>query len=197
MIAPLLLSAALASPPPQPPPVELTLIETRLLRRGSTVYRHIREEGRERGASFTLVDATPAEIWPHVLDVDAYVSFLPYVTASRDVSQHQEGAQVVSDSTLEFTTRGITTHYDLQHRWLPGVDTVAFTMSPVGRSPMRGSTGWWQAEPWAEDPTKTLLSYHVDVELAWWIPRKYRRTSAIYGLSVITDLVGRQAEPSP
>ncbi len=188
------LALDLESPPAA---VELSPAETAALIRGETVYRYAREDGVERGLSVTLVQASPGDIWPHVLDYDAYVRFLPYVTASTTEGVREVDGGEVHECTLELTTKGITTRYLVHNHWLQASDRVGFTMASRSGAPVKGGVGWWSTGPWPGDPSRTLLTYQVALDLSWYVPAGFKRRAAPTGLPRLAALIARRAEASP
>ena len=180
----LVLNTPLASPEP-------SAQELRALEAGRVVVRSDTGRGGSSGLSMRLVEATAERIWQVVLDFDAYVDFLPYVTASWTEGTPQSLGSGRYRWGMELTTRGVTTRYRVDcHREDKGM--LDWAMTPVGVSPMRGSTGSWQVLPW--DQQRVLLVYVATVDTAWWVPPSVHRQAADRGLSGIVELVAQQAE---
>ncbi|MBN1337580.1 MAG: SRPBCC family protein [Deltaproteobacteria bacterium] len=173
----------------------LARVDLEALKAGRAIHRHEREDGgRVSGLSAVVARAAPEEVWRHVLDFDAYASFLPYVTSSRTVDRSEEadGPKIVA--ALELTTLRIVTRYRMEHR--PHVEEgwCSWTLVPERGNPLRGATGSWQISPFDGDPGRTLLVYRADVTMGWWIPDFLQVRAAERGLPVLVDLVRRRAE---
>lgn len=179
----LVLSTPLASPEPN-------AAELRALEAGRVVVRSDTGRGGSMGLSMRLVQASAERIWEVVLDFDGYVDFLPYVTASWTEGTPTQLGEGRYRWGMELTTRGVTTRYSVDCRRAEG--ELDWTMSPVGASPMRSSTGSWRVVPW--DAQRVLLVYVATVDTAWWVPPSVHRQAADRGLSGIVDLVAQQAE---
>ncbi len=195
----LLLPARATEPGPvavEPPlPPLFAPAERAGLRAGQAIHRHGREDGgRVAGCSAVVARATPEAVWRHILDFDAYVTFLPYVTASRTIERTDAptGSRIVVG--LELTTLGIVTHYRMEHQPHPEAGWCAWTLVPERGNPFRGATGSWQVLPFEEDPERTLLVYQAEVTMGWWIPDFLQIRAADRGLPVLVDLVRRRAE---
>ena len=62
---------------------------------------------------------------------------------------------------------------------------------------VRKAIGSWRVEPWGPDPARTLITYRVQLDTAWWIPWFTKRFAARQGLPTVTRLIGRRAEANP
>ena len=179
----LVLNTPLASPEP-------SVAELEQLEAGRVVVRSDTARGGSTGLSMRLVAAAPERIWAVVLDFDGYADFLPYVTASWTEARPEQLGPGRYRWGMELTTRGVTTRYSVDCRQAEG--ELDWTMSPVGVSPMRGSSGSWRVLPW--DAQRVLLVYLASVDTAWWVPPSVHRQAADRGLSGIVELVAQQAE---
>lgn len=169
--------------------------EMEALRAGQAIHRYSREDqGRVAGFSAVLSRASPEALWRHILDFEAYASFLPYVTSSRVVERTDDpdGPRIVVG--LELATLGILTHYRMEHRPRPEAGWCTWTLVPVRGNPLRGAAGSWLVSPSAEDSDRTLVVYRAEVTMGWWIPDFLQVRAADRGLPVIVDLIRRRAE---
>lgn len=197
----LLLSHAAASAEPEwdperaPPTLEFSPEELDRLAAGGTIYRHEAYEDRVVGVAAVATRAAPEAIWRHITDYDAYVRFLPYVTASRTVGT--DGRRTTC--ALELTTLGVVTRYEMENWAWPERGYLNWALSPAAGNPLQGATGSWQVSPFTgtlppDSPPLTLLSYRTEVTMSWWIPDFLQARAADRGLPTLVRLIRRQAE---
>jgi hypothetical protein len=182
--------------PERPPSAEkFTADEIARLRAGEVVFRY--EESavdRMSGFSATVARASREEVWKHILDVDAYVKFLPYVTASRvALREKPQGSERIL-CELELTTLGVVTHFDMDNYWFPAGSFMSWALFPRGMAPGLGAMGTWRVEDFEGQPGHTLIVYHTDVNMAWWVPGFLRQRAATRGLPTIVALIRKRAE---
>ena len=161
-----------------------TSVERALLDGGEVVVRQDAARGGSSGLAMILVDAPAEDVWQVVLDYDAYVEFLPYVTASRLDTVEDD----VTTYTIELTVKGLSTRYAGTAKRLG--DELAWELMPVGMSPMRTSRGSWRVQ---ELEGKTLIVYRAEAETAWWLPTSVHRKAADAGLPTMVRLVAERA----
>ena len=166
-----------------PQAVEPTPTEARSLLAGETVVRQQTGKGASRGVAMAWVEAPPSAVWAVILDVERYVEFLPYVTASKLVDGGAE---------LELTTKGYVTRYKQTTIDHSADGYVTFEMKPLGWSPMRSTAGWWRVSAWKGG---TLVVYSVDVATAWYLPKSTHDRAAAIGLPRMVELVAERARP--
>jgi ribosome-associated toxin RatA of RatAB toxin-antitoxin module len=185
----LLLAIGFAAGAPAPPGFDDD--EVARLATGETVYRYEVVDGRDGGIAARLVQASADDLWHEILDYDAYVEYLPYVTASSTEAAYPEEAGHVVESSIQLTTRGRVTTYRVRNAWHPDQGYLDFVMT--GRGPVKGGTGWWRVDPWPTDG-RMLLVYRVELVTAWWVPWFTKRMAARRGLPTVVQLVGERAE---
>ena len=169
--------------------------EMEALRAGQAIHRHSREEGgRVVGFSAVVAQASPDALWRHILDFEAYASFLPYVTSSRVVERTDDPDDPRIVVGLELATLGVLTRYRMEHRPHPEAGWCTWTLEPVRGNPLRGATGSWRVTTFEEGLERTLVVYRAEVTMGWWIPDFLQVRAADRGLPVLVDLVRRRAE---
>lgn len=173
---------------------EWTAAELAALGRGEAVARHWSEtRGRSRGLAATLVSAPSANVWRQIVSFDAYVEFMPYVTASWVSSWTEEAEYTHILAGYHLTTMGITTRYRLDNRWYADRGVMLFDVAPDGSGPIVSGDGWWRVSPWRRAAGKVLLEYTVDMGMQWWVPGSLERKAADR-LPVVVRLIKRRAE---
>lgn len=170
----------------EPPVITPTTEEAAQLKAGATVVRQDTARGASSGVAMAWVEAPPEKVWAVILDFDAYVEFLPYVTSSKSTMTRsgQRGAE------LELTTKGYVTRYHqviADHR---SQGYLTFQMRPLGWSPLRTSSGWWRVTPWEGG---SLVVYSVDVATAFYLPKSTHDKAAAVGLPRMVELVADRA----
>jgi ribosome-associated toxin RatA of RatAB toxin-antitoxin module len=175
-----------------PHPVDLSEPERSALESGQVVYRKELGQDGSSGLSMVLVDAPPQQVWGVILDFDAYVEFLPYVTSSWTEPRRPEDSPDLHHWGMELTTRGVVTRYAATTVMAPSGCDATWEMVPTGYSPMSKARGWWRTQPWGDG--RTLLIYSADVETSWWLPSVVHQKAADRGLPAMVVLVGRRAE---
>ncbi|MCP4809255.1 MAG: hypothetical protein GY913_12375 [Proteobacteria bacterium] len=163
-----------------PTPAERARLEA-----GQVVVRVDTARGGSNGLSMMVVEAAADEVWQVIIGFDAYVEFLPYVTASTLRSDSGDGRYGYD---IELTTRGIVTRY--AGTAVHDGDTLSWELQPVGVSPMRKSSGSWRVQ---DLDGRTLLIYRAEAETAWWLPSSVHRKAADAGLPTMVRLVGERA----
>ncbi|TNE91220.1 MAG: hypothetical protein EP330_06135 [Deltaproteobacteria bacterium] len=148
----------------------------------------------EAGLSMTVIDGTPDEIWPHIEDCDAYVTYLPYVTGSTRSEHETTDAGATWTCAMELTTKGFVTRYAVSTEYERDAGLARFEMVEGSGNVLRSARGFWQTVAWPDNPDQTLLVYVFESRAAWWVPGFAKRMAAERGLSDITRLVGRQVE---
>jgi ribosome-associated toxin RatA of RatAB toxin-antitoxin module len=163
--------------------------ELAVLEDGRSVYRHWRDvQGGQHGVGAIVVGAPEQAVWGHILDLDSYVEYLPYVTASELLSEDGERY----DGRIAVTTLGLTTTYELDHARHPGDSYATFVMTPVGSSPVEAATGWWKVSEWVGG--RVLVEYAIDVDLDWYVPSFFQRKAARRGLPVLLTWIKLRSE---
>ena len=171
---------------------ELSSSERAALERGEIVLRQETARGGSEGSSSVLVEATAQEVWSVIEDFDAYVEFLPYVTASSLLEGPEELGEGRFRWQMELTAKGLVTRYVTDaHR---DGEVMTWEMRPDGSSPMKRSTGSWRVSEW--DDRRVLLTYTAQADTAWWIPVFVHRKAADAGLPVMVRLVAERAVQS-
>lgn len=161
-----------------------TASERAALDAGEVVVRADTRRGGSSGLSMMLLDVPPETVWDVILGFDAYVEFLPYITASSLESSSEDRYAY----TIELTVKGLTTRYaGTAER---SGDELAWALEPIGASPMRRSSGTWRVQ---ELEGRSLLVYSAEAETAWWLPTSMHRKAADAGLPTMVRLVGRRA----
>ena len=170
----------------EPPAITPTTEEAARLKAGETVVRQDTARGASSGVAMAWVEVPPEKVWAVILDFDAYVEFLPYVTSSRSTVSRsgQRGAE------LELTTKGYVTRYHQSIADHRDRGYVTFKMQPLGWSPMRTSSGWWRVTPWEGG---SLIVYSVDVATAFYVPKSTHDKAAAVGLPRMVELVAARA----
>lgn len=182
---------ALAIEAGPPPELAFDEAERAALAAGQTVYRYEHADGLDHGMAARLVDATPEAVWRHVLDYDAYVTYLPYVTASS--TDRVEAGRTFC--TMELTTKGIVTRYEVENRLRLDEGYVGLEMVATEGPIVKAASGWWQVTPWEDG--RVLLAYRIAFDTAWWVPWFTKRYAARQGLPRVAHLVGERAEADP
>lgn len=174
------------------PVTQWTPEERAVLVRGEPSSRHWRDvRGRARGLSAILVSAPAPAVWKQIVDIDAYVDFMPYVTASY-VSTWEEAPEYTHIvAGYQLTTMGVNTRYKLDNRWYADKGVLVFDIVPDGTGPISAGDGWWRVSPW--DSTHVLLEYSVDMTMQWWVPSALERKAADR-LPLVVRLLKRRAE---
>lgn len=205
---PLLLVAALAHEPAQDSTADRgweasmdprsetswTAAEVAALERGEAISRHWRDaDGRARGLGAVLVRAPANAVWKVVVDIDAYVEFMPYVTASYVTRWDEAPDHTRILAGYHLTTLGVTTRYRLDHRWYADQGYILFDVLPEGSSPISGGDGWWRVRPWKGGSDRVILEYSVDMAMHWWVPSVLERKAA-GRLPTVVRLIKRRAE---
>lgn len=147
---------------------------------------------REAGVSMQVIEGTPDEIWPHVVDCDRYVSFLPYVTGSTRSNFEETEDGATWTCAMELTTKGFVTRYAVDTTWIREEGRATFGMTEGSGNVLKAADGFWQTLPWDDD--HTLLVYVFESRAAWWVPGFAKRLAAERGLSDVTRLIGRQVQ---
>lgn len=174
-------------------PTVWTAEERRALLAGEPVARSWRDEdGRSRGLTAALVKAPEAVIWKQIVDIDAYVEFMPYVTASYLTRWEEAADHTHIVAGYHLTTLGVTTRYNLDERWYADRGLMLFRVTPVGAGPVNGGDGWWRVSPFAADG-RMLLEYSVDLSTQWWVPSALERRAASR-LPTLIRLMRKRAE---
>ena len=175
-------------------PKDWTPEERTALRCGQTVYRHSTGRRSDDGMAAVVVKTTAETLAEHILDVDAYVEFLPYVTGSRVLRTEEFSDHRRVDAELELTTKGIVTRYEIETRWYPEASWLPFQMVAHTGGALRGGSGSWHLYRWDEDWSRTLLVYDIRLESARWVPGFARRLAANRGLPAAAELIAKRAE---
>ncbi len=179
------------------PNTTLSAEERAALERGEAISRHWRDaQGRARGLSAVLVNAPATSVWKAIVDVDAYVEFLPYVTASYVLSWEEETDYTRILAGYSLTTMGVTTKYRLDHRWYADKGVIVFDVIPEGSSPIAAGDGFWRVSPYRGARGQVLLEYSVDMAMQWWVPSVLERKAASR-LPTVVRLIKRRAEQPP
>ncbi|MCB9762294.1 MAG: SRPBCC family protein [Alphaproteobacteria bacterium] len=177
-----------------PPTFTFTAEERDSLAQGGVVHRAEQGEAGSAGISVCLADAPPQRVWATITDFDAYVDFLPYVTASwLETAGAPVDGVAVWRWGMELTTKGVVTRYAVESRLRQAEGYMTWEMVPRGTSPMARATGFWQTRPWADAPQRTLVLYGASVETAWWLPSPIHRKAADRGLPTMVTLIAARA----
>ncbi len=164
------------------------------LERGEAISRHWRDaEGRARGLSAVLVNAPASTVWKAIVDIDAYVEFMPYVTASYVSSWEEARDHTRILAGYQLTTLGVTTKYRLDNRWYADKGVLVFDVLPEGTGPIAAGDGFWRVSPWKSARGQVLLEYSVDMAMQWWVPSALERKAASR-LPTVVRLIKRRAE---
>ena len=166
-----------------------TVEERAQLEAGAAVYRSSLERGLSTGLAFAVADASIEQVWSHVLDFDAYVQFMPYVTSSETTSVQGDW----HTWQMELTTMGVVTRYTVENHRYPDPEVLTWTMKPRGGTPLLGASGWWWLEPLDGDPERTLIVYATSVEVSWWVPM-YIHDKAARRLPTMVELIRDRSE---
>ena len=176
------------------PSITWTAEERATLSGGQPVSRHWRDtDGRARGLSAAVVSAPAPSVWAQVVDLDAYVKFLPYVTASHTDRVEPRGDHTLIIGGYQLTTMGVTTRYRLDNRWYVDRDVLVFDIASEGAGPIDTGDGWWRVTPWEGPGGQVLLEYSVDLAMRWWVPSFLERRAADR-LPVLVRLMKQRAE---
>lgn len=173
--------------------------ERAALERGEAISRHWRDaEGRARGLSAVLVNASTVNVWKVIVDIDAYVEFMPYVTASYVTRWTEAEIYTQIEAGYHLTTLGVTTRYRLDHRWYADKGVIVFDVLPEGSSPIAAGDGFWRVSAWNGSPgpggrPRVILEYSVDMAMQWWVPSVLERKAASR-LPTVVRLIKRRAE---
>jgi ribosome-associated toxin RatA of RatAB toxin-antitoxin module len=158
------------------------------------VSRRERWNGLDGGLAAIVVDAPVDVVWKHIVDYDAYVVFLPYVTASSLDATWPLGDHTVYDCSMQLTTKGIVTRYKVRNWRYDSEGYMTFRMLPMAGNPLDQATGYWRVEPWSEDARRTLMAYRIDVDTSWYIPAFIRNKAAARALPTVVQLIADRAE---
>ncbi len=135
--------------------------------------QHPGAEVREVKA-FSLVDATPHEIWGVIRDYDNYAKTMPYTVEAKVLSKNQGGKLIYLYSRLEMplvNSRDYIIEIADESAWKDGAGFLKISWTAANGMdalmPLQGSTvrvrineGYWLLEP-REDGRKTLATYYV------------------------------------
>ena len=186
-----------ADPMEQPSSIAVTswnASERAVLSRGEPVARHWRDSsGRARGLSAVVVSAPAEVVWKQIVDIDAWVEFLPYVTQSYTSLWEEEAEYTHILAGYQLTTMGVNTRYKVDNRWYADQGVMVFQVTPEGSGPISGGDGWWRVSPWPGARGQVLLEYSVDMSMQWWVPSMIERKAADR-LPTVVRLIGRRAE---
>ena len=175
------------------PATRWTAEEAAALNRGEAVARHWKDaSGRYQGLSAVPISAPSSVIWHQIVDFDAYVEFMPYVTASWVSSWTEEADCTRIVAGYHLTTKGYVTRYRLDNRWYPDKSVLVFNVSPESTGPLTSGDGWWRVSPW-NGGGKLLLEYSVDMGMQWWVPGALERKAADR-LPLVVRLMKRRSE---
>jgi len=173
-----------------------TSVEQATLDRGEAVSRYWKDgDGRSRGLSAVVVNAPAPAVWHAIVDFDAYVQFMPYVTASYVTSWEEATDYTRILAGYQLTTLGVNTRYKLDNRWYPDQGLMIFDVRPEGSGPISAGDGFWRVSPW-KTAGAVLLEYSVDMSMQWWVPSVLERKAASR-LPTVVRLMKRQAERDP
>ena len=178
-----------------PPTVEFTALEQEALAAGEVVYKvQDVDPNHLVGVSATVTSAPASVIWKHILDFDAYVTFLPYVTGSQTQSRDPvDGGEAIT-ARLELTTLGMVTRYTMENHWYPERGFLNWVLVPRAANPLNRVRGSWQVEPLEGTPNRCLLIYRADADLRWWVPDFLQARATDRGLAVFVKLIRKRAE---
>jgi ribosome-associated toxin RatA of RatAB toxin-antitoxin module len=204
VIAALLVSAALAGARDAdldadpitvvPPSFAFDDAERSALQAGEVVYRYERWGVLDGGVAAIVVDAPADIVWKHIVDYDDYVRFLPYVTASSTDNVVRGLDTVIYDCSMELTTKGIVTRYQVRNWHFPDRGYMTFRMLPMAGNPLDSATGYWRLEAFDGDPARTILAYRIDIDTSWYVPAFLKNRAADRGLPTVARLIAREAE---
>lgn len=178
-----------------PDHVEFTDQERSAMVAGEVVYKVTKaSSNRLVGVSAAVTTAPPEVLWKHILDFDAYVTYLPYVTASQTESRTpiDHGEWVVA--RLELTTLGVVTRYVMENAWYPERGFLNWMLVPKASNPLNRVYGSWQVEPLQGMEGRWVLIYSADADLRWWVPDFLQARAADRGLAVLVKLIRKRAE---
>lgn len=169
--------------------------QTRQLERGEVVHGSLSTGSRRMLGYATAFSRAPvAALWRHVLDLDAYVRFLPYVTASRvSGRESRDGVQRIS-CQLELTTLGVVSQYEMENAWYPERGLLSWLIRSLTPPGGLTATGSWIVQPEPGVEGRTRLSYLAEVGVNWWVPEYIRLRAANRGLPTIVRLIRERAE---
>lgn len=123
-------------------------------------------------ATETMLIAAPAErIWEVLVDFDAYPTWardLKGITVE-DVDGEGRARQV----TFRAAAMGRSTSYTLRYEY--GEDPLTLSWELVRGDIMRRLDGSYVLEPVDDDPDRTLVTYHLDVDLIVPLPGFVKR----------------------
>ena len=168
-----------------------TEAELENLRDGQPVYSVERTGRATRGKAAILVSAEPAAIWREIINYDAYARRMPYVTRSSRDTVIEGSAYTEVHCTMEVTVRGTAHTYKMVNIWYPSANLLLFQMKPDEWSPLQSANGMWRVERWARG--QSLVTYHVDLVTAWFVPSSLRERAA-RGLPRVARAIGKAAE---
>lgn len=187
------LATALAAAPEAPPALSYTDEECARLDAGEAVSREEPWQERTGIVAAILIDAPAEVVWRQVIDYDAYVQFMPYVTASSTDKVIAANDHTDIDCSMELTTKGFVTRYDVRNHWYPDEGFMQFELLPSHAGPLKHADGYWRVEPWQKDPSRTMLAYRLDVELPWYVPA-FAWDMASNRLPRVVHLLAKRAE---
>jgi hypothetical protein len=123
-------------------------------------------------ATETMLIAAPAErIWEVLVAFEAYPAWARDLKgiAVEDVDEDGRARQV----TFRAAAMGRSTSYTLWYDY--GDDPLTLTWELVRGDIMRRLDGSYVLEPLADDPDRTLVTYHLDVDLIVPLPGFVKR----------------------
>jgi ribosome-associated toxin RatA of RatAB toxin-antitoxin module len=166
--------------------------EEAALERGEPIFQTWRDlEGRQWGVSRVRVDASKPSLWELILNVDDYVRFLPYVTASSVETREEDGECEAINARFSITTLRVTTQYRQTLRYCATQDTAIFWFKQGGLNAIEGAAGWWRV---IETDDQLELEYAIAVETYWWLPKRMEEKAAKLGLPRIVREIKDEAE---
>lgn len=188
------LVTALASSRPADHSVPLDQASVDELDRGATVWGQTGSGGRDRAWGARVVAASCDEVWTQIQDYGGYDAIWPYVSHSTLDAVHYEGAAPVYDATVHLLVRGVLARFALESRPHRDEGWLEFRATPASPGPVEAVTGWWRVEPWRGDPTRSLVTWSVEVDSDWWIPGWVRAVASRKGVPLVLDALARRVE---
>jgi uncharacterized protein YndB with AHSA1/START domain len=119
----------------------------------------------------TVINASPAQVWDVLTDFGGYPTWAHDLKSAEVVAHDDEGR--ASDVAFRAAAMGRSTSYTLRYDYAKAPQVLAWEM--VEGDITRKLDGRYELAPVEDDPGKTEVTYHLEVELAVPLPGFVKR----------------------
>ena len=119
----------------------------------------------------TVINASPAQVWDVLTDFDGYPTWAHDLKSADVVARDDEGR--ASDVAFRAAAMGRSTSYTLRYDYAKAPQVLAWEM--VEGDITRKLDGRYELAPVEDDPGRTEVTYHLEVELAVPLPGFVKR----------------------